>query len=260
MNSADKIRQLLNDTNLPPKEFTSINLRMDLPVADVGEGYNTRLGLEGVPGRGYYGTDEVFYRRIDLSSINRQTPIRTTIPLTAQVVLDLFNTVTALFLTLDDVEPFTPPALEDGDSGEVTIVAVESSLGFIGSALIPLEYGRSWLDSVVGTRTLPVLRHPIAYIDSRRSARMLTWSKDFTCLRDSFKLDKISQYSNWQVLVSACLEMGIPSWVQSGAQDYATSDVPDSNPLFDRVTIQRNVTSSGMVGDLYFHYNILEEV
>lgn len=260
MNSADKLRQLLNDTNLPPKEFTERNLRMDLPVADAGEGYNTRLGLEGIPGRGYYGTDDVFYRRIDLSTINRQTPVRTTTPLTDQVVLDLFNSVTALFLTLDDVEPFTPPTLNDGESGEVTIVAKDTSLGFIGSAVIPLEYGRSWLDSMVGVRTLPVLNHPVVRLDYRRSARMLTWSKDFTSLRDSLLPDKKSQYSNWSVLVAACLDMGIPSWVQAGVGDYATSAVPDSNPLFDRVVIQRNVTSANMVGDLYFHYNILEEV
>lgn len=260
MNSADKIRQLLNDTNLPPKEFTERNLRMDLPVTDIGEGYNTRLGLEGIPGRGYYGTDDVFYRRIDLSTINRQTPVRTTTPLTPQVVLDLFNSVTALFLTLDDVEPFSPPQLTDGQSGQVTIVAVENSLGFTGSAVIPLEYGRSWLDSMVGVRTLPVLTHPVPRVDYRKSARMVTWSKDFTCLRDALLPDKKSQYSDWGVLVAACLEMGIPSWVQAGVGDYATSAVPDSNPLFDRVVIQRNVLSNQMVGDLYFHYNILEEV
>ena len=260
MNSADKIRQLLNDSNLPPKEFTSVNLRMDLPILEVGEGYNTKLGLEGIPGRGYYGPAEVFYRRIDLSTINRQTPVRTTIPLTAQVVLDLFNAVTALFLTLDDVEPFTPPVLNDGDSGEVTIVAVENSLGFTGSAVIPLEFGRSWLDSVVGSRILPVLKHPIIRLDYRQSARMLTWSKDFTCLRDSLLPNKISQYSDWSTLNAACLEMGIPPWVQAGISDNATSDILDSNPLFDRVVIQRNVLSASMLGDLYFHYNILEEV
>lgn len=260
MNSADKLRQLLNDTNLPPKEFTERNLRMDLPVWEVGEGYNTKLGLEGIPGRGYYGPAEVFYRRIDLSTINRQTPVRTTVPLTAQVVLDLFNAVTALFLTLDDVEPFTPPTLNDGDSGEVTIVAVENSLGFTGSAVIPLEFGRSWLDSMVGSRNLPVLKHPIVRLDYRQSARMMTWSKDFTCLRDSLLPDKKSQYSNWPTLNAACLEMGIPAWVQAGITDNATSDIADSNPLFDRVVIQRNVISAQMLGDLYFHYNILEEV
>jgi hypothetical protein len=261
MNSADKLRRLINDTNLPPKEFTERNLRLDLPVTEIGEGYNTKLEIEGIPGRGYYGTEEVFYRRIDLSTINRQTPVRTTVPLTAQVVLDLFNSVTALFLTIDDVEPFTPPVLNDGDSGEVTIVAVENSLGFTGSAVIPLEFGRSWLDSVVGSRNLPVLVHPIVRVDYRRSARMMTWSKDFTCLRDSLLPNpKTGLYSDWSRLQAACLEMGIPAWAQNGIIDYATSAVSDSNPLFDRVVIQRNVSSAQMLGDLYFHYNILEEV
>lgn len=260
MNSADKLRRLLNDTNLPPKEFTEVNLRMDPPVTDVGDGYNTRLGLEGIPGRGYYGTDEVFYRRIDLATINRQTPIRSAVPLTPQVVIDLFNAVTGLFLTPDDVEPFIAPELSEGGSAVVTIVALPTSLGFTGSADIPLEYGRSWLDSVVGVRTLPVLKHPIDRLDYRLSARMLTWSKDFTSLRDSLLPDKTGKYSNWAVLNAACLEMGIPSWGQSTVVDYATSEISDSNPSFDRVVIQRNVYSASMLGDLYFHYNILEEV
>lgn len=259
MDSAEKLRQLLNDQQLPPKLFTERNLIMRIPEADAGAEWNTRLELEGIPGRGYIGTDEVFYKRIPLNLVERVTPLRSVEPLTPQLVLDLFNASTGCWLVLDDLEEFTPPALEDGDSGSVTITAKSTSLGFTGSANINLEYGRSWLDSVVYSRTLPVMKHPILQVDYRKSARMLTWSKDFTSLRDSL-LPVKNRYADWLIFSAACAEMGIPAWNEAGITDYPTSAIPDSNPLFQRVVIQRNVVSGGMLGDLYFHYNILEEI
>jgi len=258
MDSAEKLRQLLNDEQLPPKLFTERNLIMRIPEADVGEGWNTKLELEGIPGRGYYGTDEVFYKRIPLELIQRVTPLRSVAALTPQLVVDLFNASTGAWLILDDLEEFTPPELADGESGSVTITAKSTSLGFTGSALINLEYGRSWLDSVVASRNLNVLTHPIK-VDYRKSARMLTWSKDFTSLRDSM-LPVKGIYADWEIFSAACGEMGIPTWVRASCTDYPTSAIPDSNPAFHRVVIQRNVVSGGMIGDLYFHYNVLEEM
>lgn len=258
MDSAEKLRQLLNDQQLPPKLFTERNLIMRIPEADAGEEWNTKLELEGIPGRGYIGTDEVFYKRIPLNLIERVTPLRSVDPLTPQLVIDLFNASTGAWLVLDDLEDFTPPALEDGDSGSVTITAKSTSLGFTGSANINLEYGRSWLDSVVYSRNLPVMKHPIA-VDWRKSARMLTWSKDFTSLRDSL-LPVKGRYADWPTFSAACAEMGIPSWGEGGITDNPTSAVADANPLFQRVVIQRNAVSGEMYGDLYFHYNILEEI
>ena len=73
-------------------------------------------------------------------------------------------------------------------------------------------------------------------------------------------MDKSGNYTDWDALVQACAFMGIPSWLQRPAQDRATADVPDANPLFDRVVTQYPVYSDGMEGMLYFHYNVLEEI
>lgn len=259
MNSGDKIRELINEANSPPKTFTERNLRLDLPVSESGDGYNTRLEVEGIPGRGYYNSVDVFYRRVDLGIVNTDTPLRTINPLTPQLVLDLFNGAKGLFLTLDDVEPFDVPELADGESGSVTLVTVATSLGFTGTTTFGLEYGRSWLDSVVGNRNLPVLNHPIK-LDGRMSARMMTWSKDFTSLRDSIKPDKNGNYTDWETVQAACGVLGIPPWGVGKIADYPTSAIADANPLFDRVVIQRNAVGARMVGDVYFHYNNLEEI
>lgn len=259
MDSGDKIRELINLANDPPKLFTARNLRLDVPVPDAGDGWNTKMEVEGIPGRGYYGTEEIFYKRIPLDLVNRTTPLRSIAPLTPQLVLDLFNGATGLFVTLEDVEPFTPPQLEDGDSGQVDIVAVPLSMGFTGTATILLEYGKAWLDTVVAVRILPVLKHPIVVLH-RMSTRMLTWGMDFTSLRDAIRPDSKGDYSNWDALQAACVELNIPTWTQNKITDQPTSAVPDSNQLFDRVVIQASVSSEGMDGKVYLHYNNLEEV
>lgn len=259
MDSADKIRALINEANLPPKAFTARNLRLQTPEVNVGDGYNTRLEVGGIPGRGYYNNSEVFYRRIDLGIVVRTTPLKTTAPLTQELVIDLLNAACGLFLTLDDVEPFDVPDIVTEGVGSVTLVATPLSLGFTGTLTFDLEYGRSELDSVVGARSLPVLRHPID-VDTRMSARMMTWSKDFTSLRDALVVNKTGDYTDWSAVQAACLLLGIPAWDKGKIADYATSAVPDANPLFDRVVIQRGASGPRIVGDIYFHYNLLEEI
>lgn len=259
MDSADKLRQLLNADQLPPKEFTERNLTIHVPSSDDGgTEWNTKVELQGIPGKGYYGTDEVFYKRIPLDQIDHNTPLRTDKVLTPELIVDLTNKTLGLWLTVDDIEAFTPPVIGDGETGSVTLTAVPGSIGFIGSIEMTIEYGRAWLDIAISTKNLTVLTHPIK-VDYRKSARMLTWSKDFTSLRDSIAVVK-GRYADFAKLAAACSTMQIPAWSEGFIADYATSAIPDANPLFDRVVIQRNAQSAMMVGDLYFHYNVLEEI
>lgn len=258
MDSAEKIRGLITELNPAPVDFTDKTIFFHDPVVEEGE-RNTTLLVEGIPGRGYYGTQSVHYKRVALETVYRATPVRSALPLTPQLVLDLFNAASGTWLTLEDVEPFTPPVLQDGETGSVTLTAVPLSLGFTGSVVVDLEYGRSWLDAVVTSRTLRVLKHPTP-VTYKLSARMLTWSKDFTSLVDAIKPNKTGDYNDWDKLQAACADMGIPTWVKGKITDQATSAVPDANPLFHRVVVQKNASSNGMVGDLYFHYNNLDEV
>ena len=261
MDSASEIRRILNEDNLPPKEFTEQNLALGLPTAaDGGTDYNSSLLLKSIPGRGYWGDDTVYYKRIPLDSIDHSTPLRTTATLTRASIIELVNKTFNLFLTDDDLEPFDIPAIGDGQNGQITITAKPTSLGFLNYMVLIIEYGRAWLDVAVNRRDLAQLKHPIA-VDYRQSARMLTWSVDFTSLRDVLARDaKTGTYTDVATLQAACGAMGIPLWVQGTVSDQPTSAVPDANQDFDRVVIQRSVVSTNMVGDMYFHYNNLEEI
>lgn len=256
--SADKIRTLINEENLPPKLFTEGNLKLETPVPSVGDGYNTKLPVSAVPGRGYWGEEEVFYKRINMAEVTRETPYRSTVTLTPEIVLQLINNTTGLFITPEDIEPFTPPVLLEGQSGDVVLVALSNSLGFTGTLTAKFEYGRAWLDVAVVQRNLTVLTHPIPVTDLK-SARMLTWSKDFTPYRDSIAVVK-GDYADWDAVQEIIGLMKIPVWAKGPITDLPTSAVPDSNPAFDRVVVQKKVVSDDMVGDVYLHYNNLEEI
>lgn len=259
MDATDKLLQLLNETNDPIKTFTRINVGfVDIGTVEV-DGPITKVTVVATPGRGYSGSVDVQYRRINLTEAADGKTVRSLDQMTPQIVVDLINNSLGLFLTLDDLVPFTTPTPESGTAVVINIEAQPESPGFMGIAQVSVEYGRSWLDQVVGRRSLNELTHPIS-VDYRKSARMLTWSRDFTCVRDAIKPDKNGDYTDWDTLQKACAAMGIPSWDKWKIVDQPTSSVPDANPAFDRVVIQSSTYSGQMVGKIYLHYNILEEV
>lgn len=259
MDSSDKIRQLAEEANNPPKPFTDVTVLIGDVATVEGQEWNTRLVLNGKPGKGYYGPAEVFYDRVNLGTMDVSKVIRTTKPLTPELIVSLINSAYGLWLTADDIDEPIPPVLTEGGSDLVTISSKTTSIGFIGENYFSFEYGRSELSDVVSNRSLTVLKHPIAVTD-KLSARMLTWSKDFTSLRDAIKVNKEGTYTDWDAVQVACSVYGIPAWTKGPIVDKATSEVPDSNQLFDRVVIQTGVSSTGMAGSVYLHYNILEEV
>lgn len=261
MDSASEIRRILNEDNLPPKPFTEQNLIIGIPSpADGGVDYNSTLPLDSVPGRGYYGSDTVFYKRIPLDAIDHGTPLRTTAALTRTSIIELLNGTFNLFLIDDDLEEFEIPPLLENQNAQITIQSKSTSLGFINGMTFTIEYGRAWLDVVVRDRMLSQLNHPDV-LDSRLSARMLTWSKDFTSLRDvMFRDVKTGTYTDPTAFIAACVAMGIPLWGTGPITDIPTSSDPAANQAFDRAIIQRGINTAEMVGDLYFHYNNLEEI
>ncbi len=258
MDSKEKLLDLINESNLPPKVLNHINVRFT-GVVPADESGATILTVAGVPGRGYSGQVDLTYNRLNLTEILDGKTVRSPDQLNPSSFLELINSAYNLFLTAIDVGEITIPVLGEGEYAQLTLEANEDSLGFVGVANIRLEFGKSWLDQVVGNRNLNELRHPIT-VSYKMSSRMLTWSKDFTSVRDAIVVSKAGYYTDWTALQAACTYMGIPGWDQNRITDHATSDIPDANPEFDRVVIQNSVQSAYIDGPIYLHYNVLEEI
>lgn len=257
--STSKIIEELNALNLPPKTFTDINISLqDIEVIET-ETANTKLTVKSVPGRGYYNDVDIYYKRLVLGDIIQNADVRSLEEFTPESVVQLLNGAFGLFLTVDDFEPFTPPVVANGDVEELTLTARATSRGFIGGAVINLTHSKAFLDSIVGLKILPVRNHPDV-VNSKMSARMVTWDVDFTSVRDAIKPTNPGQrYTDWAALQTACSYLGIPGWNEGVITDYPTSAIPDSNPAFDRVVVQAGFYSDQMIGPMYLHYNILEE-
>lgn len=257
--STSKIIDELNVLNVPPKTFTEMNVSLqDIEVIDT-ETANTKLTVMSVPGRGYYNNVDIYYKRLVLGDIIQDADVRSLDEFTPESVVKLLNGAFGLFLTVDDFEEFTTPTVADGESVELTLTARATSRGFIGGAVINLTHSKAFLDSVVGIKILPVRKHPDV-VNSKMSARMVTWDVDFTSVRDAIKPTNPGEsYTDWAALQTACSYLGIPGWNKGAIADYPTSAVPDSNPAFDRVVVQTSFYSDQMIGPMYLHYNILEE-
>lgn len=261
----DSITRLLseaNEKNQPKRPLSLINISPQAPVPLEGnEKHNTQVTIEGVPGRTYVGSQTLLYKRISLTEVLADLQLRNIVPFTTQMVLDMVNTQLGLFITIDDLEPFTPPELALNETAALTLVSKPESFGFVGSVEIELMYGRTLLESVIGIRLLKLFAHPNNPDLNKQSGRMMTWGVDFTSLRDSMKVNPLTRsYTDWATFQSACIYLQIPAWNQGIIVDQPTSAVPDSNQDFDRVIIQTSVNSAYILGPLYFHYNLLDEV
>lgn len=253
-----KLLELVNAENLPAKLLTEINVTFTAPSPNDDADRDTVVTITGVPGRGYTGSVDVTYKRVPLSLIAPTANLRSVQPFTKESTVTLLNSMFGLFLTVDDFEDFTPPVLNHDETATLSLTVKDSSKNFTGTIQAEFFYGRPELGAVVGARLLGVLKHPIDNLT--RSARMATWGIDFTSIRDAIRPVK-GKYGDFGKVQVACAYFGIPAWVEGGVTDYATSAVPDSNPAFDRVVIQKNVNGWGAVrGDMYFHYNNLDEV
>lgn len=261
-NSIERLLKEANEKNAPKRPLSLINVAPQAPVAIEGDAkHNTAITIKAVPGRVYVGQQTLLYKRITLTEALGGLQLRNIVPFTAEMVIDMVNRQFGLFITPNDLEPFTPPELALNETKLLTLVSKVDSVGFVGSVDIELKYGRTLLETVVGIRLVPLFKHPDSPHFGKQSGRMVTWDIDFTSLRDSLKIDpKTGTYTDWATFQSACLYLRIPAWAQGPLTDHSTADIDDCNKDFDRVAIQAGVSSANIIGPMYFHYNLLDEV
>ena len=257
MSSADKLLELINEANLPPKVLTNINVTFGTVAIDTGaDGRNTNLVITGVPVNGYRGDVTIRYTRLDLSDIVADT-LRTNQTLSKAVVVGLVNQAYGMFLAEDDLEDFTIPPLDSSNiTATISLTADVASVGFVGTVDLVLDYGNAFLDGVIYVRKLPTLVHPIP-VTTLQSTRMLTWNLDFTSIADALAVTAAKGYTDWSTVQAAAGSFGLPSWPQGLITDNATSAIADANPAFDRVVIQTGILTNELQGDIYLHYNVI---
>lgn len=250
-----KLLELLNQTFTPQKALTEKNVKFNTLVDDAGEGYNTGITIVGNPGKGYYGSVSLKYRRVDLSIIGSNVELRKEGKFTVQDICDALNSSQNTFIGPNDLTEGVIPDLAPGDSVQYTLVANPASMGWTGSQEITLRYGKPYLSVILGRKVLPELLPPAGRYDYP-AAWALCYYQDFTSFRDSLKIDPETKvYKDASAIQAITFKLGIPNWAVSSPVDLPTSAVPTSNQAFDRVVVQSYVGSGVMYGPLYLHYN-----
>lgn len=272
--SEQQLTNLLNQANLPPKLFDNTRLTYGAAEAVTGEsGYDTQVLATAIPGMGYYGTQLIYYTRINLAVLESQVNLYSLTGFTLDTIVSMLNAQFDTFLDVSDIVPMDIPTLSAGQAETITLVAQDGSIGWQGQVDITITYGKPQLNAVVGRKSLSALKWgTYPYADG---VRML-WNVDFSSYRDALLPKQYGTapytyqgFSDYQTISDICTKLGIPWfnnaqwWVQQ-VTDHATSELSDANPAFDRVVVMATVLGGYFSNyqwsrKIYFHYNTFDK-
>lgn len=249
----DLLHQVLNEYWVPPKEFSNITLRyFDITAVDEFE-RNTKVTVEGVPAKGYWGNVVQYYNRLDIGVFFPTLEWQTPLSITRDNVFPYLLASTNLNITLEDLAEFDEIVLEDGDEVTINIEMAATSLQWIGHVAVTIKYGPSWLNLMVRNKELNVLRHPSGKYD-KAFGRMVGWGYDFSFHFDDLKPSKTGYMTSYNNLIRTTNKLGFPYFKNGTMFDAPTSAVANANPEFERVFVMSS-PGDNYTGPLYFHYN-----
>jgi len=254
MSNSERMIIVLNDQFLPPKEFTDKRLVFGDAQVTTDNDRNTKVDIDGIPGKGYYGGVTVYYNRLNIQDLISEFTYRSDQQMTKEIVITNLANRYGIEIDPDDFEDFEIPTLEEGQNVILTLTIKPTSVQWTGSIQAYLEYGKAWLDAEVTRTTLDRLKHPNPST-TRSYARLATWGYDFSGIQLALKPTAQGNYTDWNTVSALCQALGIAQFTANKIVDKPTSQVPDANPLFQRVVIQSTVYGGLLQGPLYFHYN-----
>jgi hypothetical protein len=249
----DLLHQVLNENWLPPKTFSNVTLRyFDLEAVDEFD-RNTKVTVEGIPSKGYWGDVVQYYNRLDIGTMYPTLEWQTPLPINRENVHPYLVASTGLNLTIEDLAEFDELPLDDGAEITINIEMAATSLQWIGQVLVTIRQGPSWLDLMFRKKELDVLRHPSEKYD-KPYGRMVTWGYDFAFHYDDLKPGKTGYMTSYNNLVKTTNQLGFPPFANGRVQDIPTAQLVDANPAFERCFVMF-LPGGEYTGPLYFHYN-----
>ena len=271
--SGERVIILLNESFVPPTIFadTNISFGTSTPAPEGSNGWDTEVIATGIPGLGYYGTAQINYTRVQLSTLEGLLTVYSQEPFTLQNVCDAANAQFGAFLDPSDFQTPSFPTLSTGQTGSVTLQAASSSLGWQGQFDVTLAYGKQQLAAAIGNNRLNVLTDALTGSNGQLNGATFMANIDFTSYRDALKPVLYYPgmwYQYWgftdlAAVQNICQQIGIPAFPgpqwNSQVADYATSQVSGANKNFDRVVVFGPVQGGRFwPSSMYFHYNVLE--
>lgn len=224
----------------------------------------------------YQGSQTVYYHRMDLSELARQTNLYVGLKQvnTTQDIVDALNEKYGLILTASDIviRDLTTSEKDLSTNPSITLEAVSSSYGWVGSVDVAVSVGGYLITDYINDTVIDAFNYPEADATKPFAAIYSYW-RDFSS--QSNLLEQVATGTNEIDLVRQALVSitGNP-WTLTANARYslsgasvvevvATEDNPTSyNVRYDkcvRVALDP-IACLGYEGDLYLHYNLPVEV
>jgi hypothetical protein len=137
----DKLLELLNIDNPNTVIFDNNNISFSDPIAEVGNGYDTKILASALPGTLYTGSILLYYTRINLLELGNAVWLFSDVPFTTDIVISILNTARNAFLIVDDLETIIIPGMALGDIRSIVFTAKPNSVNWIGSNVASIIIG-----------------------------------------------------------------------------------------------------------------------
>lgn len=219
----------------------------------------------------YQGETTVYYHRMDLKELIRQTPLMADVKSlnTTMDIVTALNKKYGLILTADDIvtRDLTTEEKDLDNPIPVTLEAMPLSWGWVGSVSVGVRRGGYLLGDYIRGDKINAFDYPATY-STKPFAAVYSYWRDFS--GEFAKLDTIVEGTTQlelirQVLVAVTKD----AWTLTANQRFSLADAKvvavgwtedaatDYNVQYDRfVRVSLDpVKCLGYIGDLYFHFN-----
>lgn len=260
---------------VPPEPDPDVKITLAQKAID--EKLNTRMMVTAKDQYSLYqGEVEVFYHRMDLSDLIRQTNLIADVmeATSTQDIINSLNKKYGLILTPADVlvRPLTDEEKDLDNNLGVVIEAMPNSWGWKGSVKVGLRRGGYKLSDYVTDLTVSAFDYPAAY-STKPFATVYSYWRDFSAYQAQLKTVEVGTDQMAAIMAVLTAATGA-AWVMTpsvrnslaGATVVAVgecAEYPETyNVQYDRfVRVSLDpVLCLGYIGDLYIHYNLPMEL
>ena len=268
----DPLQSILDDIKAlnPGVELTKDEYIFGAPVVipTTPSGINTQMHITSKDASSpYAGEVDVKHIRLNLADLLILVPntLAVQTPTTTLEFAQSFNSVYGTNFTADDIvnEPVSLP----GGTGTITLTAVASSRGWIGSVTFNITPGRYKLDQYLLVTRLNGLNYPDEY-KAKPFGNAYNYWRDYSAQSSRLDVLLTGAQGDLTSVKDALVAITGDAWVTTGKSRFSlqgseityvgdVSGYPEANQNYEKVVVVLlGDDCLGYSGRMFFHYNL----
>lgn len=268
----DVLVDLINQQNVLPSPLTPDDVFFTTPKYVQGNLPTlVQSSVIAAPGSVYEGAVPVQYERMDLTSAFGDIVPKISGLSSGNLwsMLPYISNELGIQFNQEDFAQVDYSWLGDNEQVNIPLVALTSSMGYVGSFHVQFTRRRMQLTEALKVTDIQVLHHPGWKITrpTKKLVDLKTWSTDFTEFRDVLTINPYyGIISNGTKMRAMMADLGFANWpvgIYNGVKKQLTSKLPQANQDYEWVITQRvediiNIQTLPYAGTAYFHFNNID--